>query len=58
MIPSSPHKVTIGTGERRMSAIVLLRLAGHQLSIEPSGVAAQSKLAMISAASPPPLKNG
>jgi hypothetical protein len=55
--PVPPHKVTIGTGERRMSAIVLLRLAG-QLSIEPSGVAAQSKFAMISAASPPPLKNG
>jgi hypothetical protein len=40
-----------------MRAMVLLRLAG-QLSIGPSDVAAQSKLAMIPAASPPPLKNG
>jgi hypothetical protein len=40
-----------------MSAIVLLRFAG-QLSIEPSGVAAQSKPAMISAAYPTPLKKG
>src|ERR1700761_1619253 len=57
MIPSSPHSVTIGTGVRRMRAIVFLRLGG-QLSIWPSDVAAQLKFAMIPAASPPPLKNG
>src|SRR5258707_14749194 len=57
MIPSSPHRVTIGTGERRMSATVLLRFAG-QLSIGPKGVADQSKRMMIWAASPPPVKNG
>ena len=49
--------VTIGTGERRISASELLRLMG-QRSIGPSGVADQSKFAMISAASPPSVRNG
>jgi hypothetical protein len=57
MTPSSPQSVTIGTGERRISAIALVRLAG-QVSIGPSAVEAQSKFSIIPAASPPPLKKG
>jgi hypothetical protein len=57
MMPSSFHRVTIGTGERRMRAIEALRLEGHD-SIAPRDVELQSKLVIIFAASPPPVRKG
>src|SRR4028119_1487140 len=41
MTPSSPHRVTMGTGDRRIVRIVVFRLSG-QASMGPSEVEAQS----------------
>jgi hypothetical protein len=57
MTPSSPHSVTMGTGERRIRAMEDLRLAGHDM-IGPSVVEDQSNCAMILEASPPPDRKG
>jgi hypothetical protein len=57
MTPGSPHSVTIGTGDDMMIDSVFLRMAGH-VAMGPSGVADQSRDAMISEHFPPPVKNG
>src|SRR3954470_24303692 len=56
MMPRSPHNVTIGTGDCRISPTVVLIDVG-QLAMEPSGVAAQSNPEIISASWPPPIRN-
>jgi hypothetical protein len=57
MTPSSFHRVTIGTGDRRIRAIEALRLGDHD-SIAPRDVELQLKLAIILEASPPPVRKG
>src|ERR1700761_3479676 len=52
MIPASPHKVTIGTGERRIRATVVFSDVG-QPSSAPSGVLDQSKVEIVPAIWPP-----
>jgi hypothetical protein len=45
MMPSSPHSITIGTGERR-AVLTLAFNVGDQVSMGPSDVVDQSKAAM------------
>src|SRR5579883_3426893 len=52
MTPSTPHNMTIGTGESRIIASAVRRLGGH-VSIGPSGDCDQSRDAMSCPASPP-----
>src|SRR4051812_7922794 len=56
MVPCAPHRVTIGTGERRIKPTVVLIGVG-QPPIGPSGVFDQSNAAMISESLPPPARN-
>src|ERR1700689_2115086 len=55
MMPRSPHRVTMGTGERRINPTVVLIETGQE-PMGPRGVDAQSKPAMISASFPPPAR--
>src|ERR1700744_6140133 len=55
MTPSSPQSVTIGTGDCRINATVLVSVFDHVL-IGPIGDVDQSFDAMIFATSPPPAR--
>src|ERR1700753_1587687 len=51
MMPSSPHSITMGTGESSTMPTAVFRLCGHW-AMGPSGVAAQSNARTRSAISP------
>ena len=51
MMPSSPHNITMGTGDGRISESALLRLCGHT-SVDPMDVLDQSRATMSRPASP------
>jgi hypothetical protein len=55
MTPSVPQSVTIGTGDCRINATVLVSVFDH-VSIGPTGEFDQSFDAMIFSTSPPPAR--
>src|SRR3984885_2818736 len=55
MVPASPQRVTIGTGERSIRPTVVVTEVGHAL-IGPSLVLDQSKADMASVTTPPPAR--
>ena len=54
-VPSSPHSVTIGTGERSIRPTTV-RTGSGQASMAPRDVVDQSKREMLPASLPPPFK--